>query len=264
MGSVIKNFYFLQFKGEVLKKIKAKGIAKKTGFAKIGLCFVLVFLTLSCSSPLKPKSVFNSKAKIKGVYHKVKKGETLWRIAKTYNVDLKQLKQINYITDVQEIRIGRNLFIPGARKRLNVDIYKSPIKKVSLERNRPSATKKGFIVWPIKGTLTSRFGMRKNQKHDGIDIAAPKGSPIFAAASGKIIFSGWGPSGYGKMVIIKHNKKWVTVYAHNSKNSVKKDQWVKKGEKIAYIGRTGRASGPHLHFELRGYREPVNPLIYLR
>ncbi len=239
-------------------------IAKRTEFVKIILGFVLALLTLSCSSQLKPKFAFNSKAKIKGVYHKVKKGETLWRIAKTYNVNLKKLKRINYITDVQSIKIGRNLFIPGATKRLYVAIYKPPIKMVSLERRGPYATKKGFIIWPVKGTLTSRYGMRKNRKHDGIDISAPRGSPIYAAASGKVIFTGWGPSGYGKMVIIKHNKKWVTVYAHNSKNRVNKNQWVKKGEKIAYIGRTGRASGPHLHFELRGYREPVNPLIYLR
>ena len=116
----------------------------------------------------------------------------------------------------------------------------------------------------MKGRLTSRYGIRKGRKHDGIDIAAQKGSTIYAAASGKVIFSGWGPTGYGKMIIIKHKQKWVTVYAHNYKNLVKKNDRVKKGEKIALVGTTGRATGPHLHFELRDNREPVNPLNYLK
>ena len=156
------------------------------------------------------------------------------------------------------------MFIPGAKKVIKVKPVKPLVKKVSLDRKVPSIKKKGFFIWPLKGKLTSYYGIRNNQKHDGIDIAAPRGSSIRAAASGKVIFSGWGPTGYGKMVIIKHNEKWVSVYAHNSKNLVKKNHRVKKGEKIALVGATGRATGPHLHFELRDKREPVNPLNYLQ
>lgn len=229
-------------------------------FFKIFICFTLLAFVFGCAPSLKPKPVFKSK---KGIYHKVKKGETLWRIAKTYNINLKKLKRKNRITNVRSIKPGTMLFIPGAKKTLKVKPFSPSIKKASLDRRLPSI-RKGFFMWPLKGKLTSRYGIRNKQKHDGIDIAAPKGSPIYAAASGKVIFSGWGPTGYGKMVIIKHNKKLVTVYAHNSKNLVTKNQTVKKGKKIAYVGSTGRASGPHLHFELRVKREPVNPLNYLR
>ncbi len=231
---------------------------------KITTCLFLLAFVFGCSSPLKLKLIFKSKGKTKGVYHKVKKGETLWRIAKTYHINFKKLKRVNHIKNENKLKAGTKLFIPGAKKVLKVKPVKPLVKKVSLDRRVPSIKRKGFFYWPLKGTLTSRYGIRKNQKHDGIDIAAPKGSTIHAAASGKVIFSGWGPTGYGKMVIIKHKQNWVTVYAHNSKNLVKKNHGVKKGEKIALVGATGRATGPHLHFELRSYREPVDPLNYLK
>lgn len=227
---------------------------------------LLVFIS-GCSSTLRPTSIFGSRGNIKGVFHEVKKGETLWRIAKTYNITLKKLKEANYIQDVEKVDAGTKLFIPGAKKVLSVKPSKSdePLsKKTSLDRHDPPPKNKGLFSWPLKGTLTSNYGIRNNQKHDGIDISAPQGSTIHAAASGKVIFSGWGPAGYGKMVIIKHNGDWVSVYAHNSKNLVKKDTNVKKGAKIALVGETGRATGPHLHFELRDDRNPVNPLNYLK
>lgn len=240
-------------------EIKSKQTLDLSNLSKLFLYLLLVIFIISCSTSLKAKPVFKYRGKIKGVYHKVKKGQTLWRIAKTYNVNVKKIKRINRITNVRNIKTGAKLFIPGATRLLQV---KPSIKKVSLDRRFPPV-KKGFFIWPLKGKLTSKYGIRNRRKHDGIDIAAPKGSPIFASASGKVIFSGWGPTGYGKMVIIKHNRNRVTVYAHNSKNLVKKRERVKKGQKIAYVGSTGRASGPHLHFELRDRREPINPLKYL-
>ncbi len=228
---------------------------------KVTTCLFLLAFVFGCSSPLKPKLIFKSKEKTKGVYHKVKKGETLWRIAKTYGIEFNKLKRVNHINNENKLKAGTKLFIPGAKKVLKVT---PSLKKASLDRKIPSIKKKGFFSWPLKGTLTSSYGIRKNQKHDGIDIAAQKGSAIYAAASGKVIFSGWGPTGYGKMVIIKHKQKWVTVYAHNSKNLVKKNHRVKKGEKVALVGTTGRTTGPHLHFELRNNKEPVNPLNYLK
>jgi len=141
-------------------------------------------------------------------------------------------------------------------------VARKRVSKPEKKREVPQAEKEYFI-WPVKGTVTSKFGFRSKRKHDGIDIGAPKGTKIVASADGKVIFSGWGPTGYGKIVIIKHSKKYVTVYAHNSKNFVKEGQSIKKGEKIALVGSTGRASGPHIHFELRVNRIPVNPLPYL-
>ncbi|MBT3414020.1 MAG: M23 family metallopeptidase, partial [Nitrospina sp.] len=123
--------------------------------------------------------------------------------------------------------------------------------------------RKGFFIWPTKGTLTSRFGMRNGRKHEGIDIAAPKGTPVHSAADGNVVFSGWGPTGYGKMVIIKHKHHLTTLYAHNSKLLVKKGSRVKQGQRISLMGNTGRSTGPHLHFEVRNDTHPKDPIKYL-
>ena len=122
---------------------------------------------------------------------------------------------------------------------------------------------KNYLRWPVKGTLTSTFGRRGGRKHDGIDIGASKGTPVYAAADGKVVFSDWGPTGYGLMIIIKHEHHLTTVYAHNSKNWVRKNAWVKRGQKVASVGGTGRSTGPHLHFEVRNDTHPRNPLKYL-
>lgn len=122
---------------------------------------------------------------------------------------------------------------------------------------------RGMFIWPVKGKLTSRFGLRGSARHEGIDIAAPAGTKIVAAADGKVTFSGWGPSGYGKIIMIKHSAKYVTVYSHNSKNLVLAGKSVKQGDAIALVGETGRANGSHLHFEVRVYLIPRNPLLYL-
>jgi murein DD-endopeptidase MepM/ murein hydrolase activator NlpD len=146
---------------------------------------------------------------------------------------------------------------------------RAPQKNKSLTKRvtpgKPSASKKSLsrLAWPLKGILTSRFGRRHGRNHEGIDIGAKKGTPIRAAAAGKVVFSGWGPTGYGKMVIIKHAGHLTTVYAHNDKNWVKKNMQVKKGQLIAAVGSTGRSSGPHLHFEVRNDTHAKNPLNYL-
>ena len=132
------------------------------------------------------------------------------------------------------------------------------------KQSRPTVkTRKGFLIWPAKGTLTSRFGMRNGRKHEGIDIGAPKGTPVRAAASGQVVFSGWGPTGYGKMIIIKHQHHLTTLYAHNSKLIAKKGTRVKQGQKISLIGSTGRSTGPHLHFEVRNNTHAKDPIKYL-
>ena len=104
---------------------------------------------------------------------------------------------------------------------------------------------------------------KRQRHHDGIDIGARKGTPIVSAADGKVMFSGWGPTGYGLMVIIKHKNNLTTVYAHNSHIHVHKNQVVKQRQKIASVGSTGRSTGPHLHFEVRNDSHAYNPLQYL-
>ncbi|MFB3895260.1 MAG: M23 family metallopeptidase [bacterium] len=120
----------------------------------------------------------------------------------------------------------------------------------------------GF-VWPVEGEVLSFFGERNGRVHQGIDICVKKGTKIYAAKSGKVIYSDNELGGYGNIIIIEHKNGWSTVYAHNAKNLVKKNKRVTRGQVIALVGQTGNATGPHLHFEIRKGKEAVNPVLYL-
>lgn len=119
-------------------------------------------------------------------------------------------------------------------------------------------------TWPARGTLTSGYGWRWGRMHRGIDIAAPTGTPIVAAAPGIVTYADWNSGGYGYLVEIQHPNGSLTIYAHNSKILVRKGQTVSQGELIAKMGSTGRSSGPHLHFEIHTKGNgAVNPMAYL-
>jgi len=123
--------------------------------------------------------------------------------------------------------------------------------------------------WPVLGAINSGFGVRydpltgERAYHEGIDISADVWTPIKAASDGRVIFSGWDVSGYGRMVIIDHGNGYLTRYAHNVANVVTAGEKVKKGEVIAYVGSTGRSTGPHLHFEVIYKNVPTNPMKFL-
>jgi murein DD-endopeptidase MepM/ murein hydrolase activator NlpD len=234
--------------------------------AKTTLFFLLISIFSGCQV-LRNLDILSTNQR--GVYHTVQKGQTLHFIARAYNVNLDRLKRINGIYDPSRLQIGTRLWIPGARQVLNID---SNINKQTSAKNKKKRKRalnkgikaiKGFLIWPVKGQLTSRFGNRSGRHHDGIDIGARKGTSIVAAAEGKVMFAGWGPTGYGLMIIIKHKNGLTTVYAHNSHVHIYKNQMVKKGQKIASVGSTGRSTGPHLHFEVRNDSLPMNPLNYL-
>ncbi|MEN8216174.1 MAG: M23 family metallopeptidase [Pseudomonadota bacterium] len=117
--------------------------------------------------------------------------------------------------------------------------------------------------WPLKqGRVSSKFGWRRRRMHKGIDIAAKKGTPIFAVEDGVVVRSKY-VRGYGRLVELKHSNMYSTRYSHNSKNLVKAGQKVRKGQMIALVGSTGRSSGPHLHFEIRQNSVAINPIKYL-
>ena len=123
----------------------------------------------------------------------------------------------------------------------------------------PSAS--GFI-WPVNGTVVSGFGWRWGRMHEGIDIAAPMGASVWAAAAGTVIHSGW-LGGYGLLVVVDHGNGLATAYAHNSSLLVGVGQRVSQGETISLVGSTGNSSGPHVHFEVRANGAAVDPLFYL-
>jgi len=126
---------------------------------------------------------------------------------------------------------------------------------------RSSVSSSG-LIWPVSGPVTSPFGWRWGRMHEGIDIGVPTGTPIAAAAAGRVIYAGW-EGGYGNLVVIDHGSGLATAYGHQSSIAVSVGQLVGQGQVVGYIGCTGHCFGPHLHFEVRVNGSPVDPLGYL-
>jgi murein DD-endopeptidase MepM/ murein hydrolase activator NlpD len=198
-----------------------------------------------------------------GVYHVVERHQTLYRICKTYGIDLKAVASLNGIPDPSKIETGQRIFIPGAKKVLKVEIY---IDDVAAEQAGKSKIvyKELDFIWPVEGKVTDTFTEMESKKHQGIDISSPLGTPIKASNAGKVIYSNNGVKGYGNLIILRHSEEYVTVYAHNEENLVEEGTWAEKGQIIGKVGQTGRASGPHLHFEIRKNNKPVNPFLFLK
>ncbi len=246
---------------------------------RFSLCLALGLTLSSCGGVPYYEAVESYYERSNGVYHPVEKGQTLYAIARAYGVNVEELQSINGIRDPSELDVGHHLWIPNANRVVYVaptvpdtpGVSKPPVsaKKYASKKRKTKAERKAAakrrLMWPVRGgVLTSRFGTRDGSNHHGIDIGARRGTPVRAAGGGTVKFSGWGPTGYGLMIIIKHPGNLTTVYAHNSRNLVKKGAEVKRGQMIARIGKTGRATGPHLHFEVRNDAHPKNPLLYLK
>lgn len=141
-------------------------------------------------------------------------------------------------------------------------------KKKRWKKNRAAARIKNAPAprrwrWPVKGKVVKRFGKRGLVRSMGIDITAPKGTAVRAAADGVVAYADRGVKGYGKLIILRHGGSFLTAYAHNDRILVKRGQSVKAGTRIAKVGATGRVNSPRLHFELRKGVKPINPLRYL-
>ena len=120
------------------------------------------------------------------------------------------------------------------------------------------------LAWPVaKPVVSSKFGHRWGRNHEGIDLAAPLGVAVFAADDGVVIYADNLLSGYGNMVILEHNGGLLTAYAHNSVLLVQKADRVRRGQMIARVGQSGRATAPHLHFEVRVGEKPRDPMLFL-
>lgn len=222
------------------------------------------------------------------IYYRVRAGDTLSELAVRYGVSTEEIARYNAIPDPDKLYIGQMLRIPPGEPKQVATATKSTLppssrstsrrwrgdrtpfrstsrlwqgdRKPFLEPRRDSGP--SFFKWPVDGQLTSGFGPRNGSFHDGIDIAAPLGTPVLAAADGKVIFSDV-LRGYGNVVIVRHRGGYLTVYAHHRTNLVKEGQSVRQGDVIAEVGQTGRATGPSLHFEVRKDNLARNPLRYL-
>ena len=201
----------------------------------------------------------------KGVYHIVERHQTLYRICKTYGVDIQEVARLNGITAVGRIQTGQKMFIPGAEKVLKVEIYVDDVVKEPFDKESGKTTyEKSDFIWPVEGRCIALFEDEERKMHQGIDISSQSGTPIKASNSGWVIYSGNTIRGYGNLIILRHPEEFVSVYAHNQANLVEEGVWVEKGQTIGKVGQTGRASGPHLHFEIRKNNKAVDPLLYLK
>ena len=272
---------------------------KKTLFIYL---FLLLFITACATTP-----------KSGGVYHRVKKGETLWRISQAYNCDPGELAKINHLSG-NYLETGSILFIPDATKTISIKpaprpspenpsatkrpsapetppapapkidkiIKTEPAKVVKkdlpkdIQKNKPPAPKEvppktvapikksskpGFI-WPIKGTVFSKFGIYKGMRNNGIKINGKEGMSVLASAAGTVIHSA--PiKYYGETIIIKHNDLYSTVYSHLKERIRQTGHTVKKGERIGFLGKEEKTGKSYLHFEIRYKNRVKNPLSYL-
>ncbi len=203
---------------------------------------------------LRPGQVLNISTANR-IVHIVNQGETLWELSKLYSIPLKELITHNDIK-------YRTIF-PGQRLTIPVRDPKT-LKSLFSKRNK----KKGKYARPLRGRLCGVFGWRihpilkRRLFHCGVDLAARQGTAIGSIAAGKVTFAGW-LRGYGKVVVVKHGKKYSSRYAHCKSINVKVGQHVKAGQTIARVGTTGLSTGPHLHLEVRKYGRPVDPRDYV-
>lgn len=194
---------------------------------------------------------------------------------KVYQEGYDGLKELTVsVTKVNGVEIGRTLISEKVLSEAKTKVIAYGTKEkptssgtysTSNNRKNTSSSSSGMFTHPLKGrgSLSSGYGSRWGSFHKGIDIAAPAGTPVYAAAGGKVIYSGYNSGGYGKLIIIEHSNGYQTYYAHNSKLYVNVGETVAKGERIAGVGSTGDSTGNHVHFEIRRNGTPVNPSQYI-
>ncbi len=218
---------------------------------RIIVILLVVLLPLGCRTTAKRDSIDILPASSisaepswmssKGEYHKVKAGETLYRVCSLYEVEIKDVIKVNNLNDPSKIREGQLIYIPT-------------------KRLKNSASSSEF-VWPVKGDIISNFkDATPRGANKGIDIKLNSSQKVVAAASGEICYSGEDIKGYDKVIMIDHGKGLYSLYAYNDILLVKKGESVKAGDSISRIDKEGGV----LHFEVRRDNQPLNPLNFFK
>ena len=263
-------------------------------FLTVLLCLFLTAFLNACTSRQQPAPVVNlANSTTKNVikknlanskYYIVKKGDTLYSIAFAAGKDFHEIASLNNIQKPYPIYPGQRLTLTTSKKRQvnkttakaknsskvatnqTVDhrkksAYGSRVKveKKSTKTQFPSKIKRW--KWPAKGKVINTFSLAA-EGNKGIDISGKIGDPIYAAADGKVVYTGDALRGYGNLIIVKHSEAYLSAYAHNDEIKVKEQQWVKAGQQIALKGNSG-AEKTMLHFEIRYKGKSVDPLRYL-
>lgn len=218
-------------------------------------------------------------------FYQVKRGDTLYSIALEHGADYREVAQWNYLDDPTKIRVGQLLRVKAPNERPAVQVAPAratgrvegrpldsgapaptapppeaaKIAKTEPKPGTPPAVVPAEFMWPVKGKVLTAFSEPRSK---GIDIDGKLGDPVVAAAPGRVTYTGTGIPGLGKLVVIKHDNGFITVYAHNREVLVKEQQTVARGQKIAEVGKTD-ADRPMLHFQIRKGAVPVDPMLYL-
>mgnify|MGYP001577187347 CR=1 FL=1 len=218
----------------------------KLRFYLLPFTFYLLNIIGCATAPytLPPKPQFA----MPGIYHKVEKGQTLWRISKTYGVGLDEVARINRIPDATSIEPGQLIFIPSTQKKKYMPHEPSPED----------------FSWPLRGKVIASFGQVSNDMiNKGINIQKTRSQEVTASRSGKVIFYGGNLDNFGKTIIIDHGDGFSTVYARNSEVLVRIGDDVQRGTVIAKLGLSDKDKNSYLHFEIRKGHIPQNPYFYL-
>ena len=207
----------------------------------------ILFLSGCATAPYMAGAPYKSLPDMAGTYHRVEKGDTLWRISRMYGVSLDELTRFNKIADSTSLGVGQRIFIPDQFK------GKPEILKYANSED---------FIWPVKGRVVASFGQKSGDMVNKGVVIAPYGSlDVAASRSGKVVFFNESFAGLGKTIILDHWDGFFTVYALSSEVFVKPGDSVKKGAVIARLGGTGKSG--NLHFEIRKGHLPQNPAFYL-
>lgn len=212
-----------------------------------GFVIAILLMIYGCATieqaPQSTKTAFRAS---EGVYHTVKKGQTLYQISKLYQIDVDTIVTANAILDCSKIEIGQKLFIP----------YRLEAKELE---NVPSD-----FAWPVNGKIIFGFGsMLDNSPNKGIALRPYADFDVHAAKTGRVVLIHPSLKGYGKSVIISHEDNFYTVYTNLSQTLVAQNQDVSKGAVIARLANNESGTGPILHFEIRKGGYAQNPLYFL-
>jgi murein DD-endopeptidase MepM/ murein hydrolase activator NlpD len=197
-----------------------------------------------------------------GISYKVKSGDTVARLATKYSVPAAAIMDANGIVESVGLQVGDVLVLPGAKPPAPPRPKYTPPASTYVPPASSGAVSDSGMIWPAGvHRITQYWGPR----HTGVDIAGPMRTPIYAAADGVVIASGWNSGGYGNMTIIDHGNGLFTRYGHATRNLTSVGDKVTQGQVIALMGSTGRSTGPHLHFEVMtgDIHHRVNPLKYV-
>ena len=261
-------------------------------FLMIVLPVLAVLLQSGCATRLSPAPVVDrssgrSSEPVEPGYYRVKRGDTLLRIALDHGQSYRDIAEWNNIADPNLIEVDQVIRVnpPKTAKASNTKIEvkqekpaiaKEAPKPIDRQPNKEEKLAKQEVVpekaktdaptdlgirlsWPSKGEVIERFDEGKSK---GIGIAGKSGDAVQSAADGKVVYAGNSLRGYGNLVIVKHDNTYLTAYAHNKTLLVKEGDMVKKSQKIAEMGNTD-ADRVKLHFELRKNGKPVDPIAYL-